>query len=157
MIGVYAILNLVDGKMYVGGGVHVPSRFGTHLGQLRKGISHNRYLQRAWDLCGEDNFSFLLLEECTRATLKEREQYWLDNIQGKYNISPSSKDGTFSEEHRANIAASRVGKPRTEETKRKLSESLKGRKVTFTEEHRKHLSEATKRSWANRKKVEDGL
>jgi group I intron endonuclease len=146
MIGVYAILNLSDGKMYIGSGVHVPSRFGTHLGTLRKGTNHNRYLQEAWDKDGEGNFSFLLLEECSLGQQREREQYWLDNVVDKYNISPSSKDGTFAEEHKRRIAQSKVGVPRSEETKRKLSEKLRGRRVTFSEEHRKHLSEARRRN-----------
>lgn len=145
MIGVYAIINLSNWRMYIGSGVHIPSRFGTHLGTLRKGQNHNRYLQEAWDKEGEGNFCFTLLEECSRETLREREQYWLDNVEDKYNISPSSQDGTYAEEHKRRIAQSRVGIPRTEETKRKLSESLKGRKREFSEEHRRNLSEAGKR------------
>ena len=46
------------------------------------------------------------------------------------------------------------GKHRSEETRRQMSESLKGR--TFTEEWRKNISDAARRRWALRKQKMNG-
>lgn len=61
-----------------------------------------------------------------------------------------------------NIAASKRGKPRSEDTKRKLSEALKGKPATKSAEsrrgrrlsktHRENLSKATKRWWDERRR-----
>lgn len=51
----------------------------------------------------------------------------------------------LSQEHKNALIQSRVGYKASEETKRKMSNSLKGKqKSPFSEEHRKKLSESTK-------------
>ena len=47
---------------------------------------------------------------------------------------------TFTDEHKANIAAARTGKHHTEETKRKISETRKGN--VYSDEYKKLLSAA---------------
>jgi|SRR5271157_1192907 len=89
-------------------------------------------------------------------------------------LSESRKGMIFSEEHRLNLSLSHIGKPnhhkgvnRTEETKRKISESLKGIRLglrlreevkekirntlkgtKLTEEHKKKISEGVRLSAA---------
>jgi len=64
MIGIYGILNKINGKMYVGQSVNINSRFIRHRYHLNKGVHINVHLQRAWDKYGLDAFEFKVLAEC---------------------------------------------------------------------------------------------
>jgi hypothetical protein len=70
------------------------------------------------------------------------------------NLDIMSQKRIFSEEHRANIGASRQGKPRSEETRAKLSAALLGKKrAPFSEEHKAKIAAArigTKRPYKPR-------
>ena len=82
--GVYLIRNKIDGRVYVGSGVHLRRRFSEHKTKLNHGGSDNPYLQRAWDKHGSDGFEFLVLEQVSGVVkLVEREQYWM----GYYNAT----------------------------------------------------------------------
>lgn len=48
------------------------------MGLLRHNRHYNKHLQSAWNKYGEDNFDFIVLEECTKETRFVREQYYLD-------------------------------------------------------------------------------
>jgi NUMOD3 motif len=57
------------------------------------------------------------------------EQFVLDTWKPEYNIQPiatTSAGRILSEEHKANITASRIGKNHSEETKARIAASLKG-------------------------------
>jgi hypothetical protein len=57
-----------------------------------------------------------------------------------------------SPEHLAKIQAAKIGRPRSAETKQKLSEALKGRKQPArSPEYRKNISEHKKRWWAEQR------
>lgn len=56
--GVYQILCLPTGKVYVGSAVDLYGRWRDHRRYLRQGIHHNKYLQAAWDKYGEESFEF---------------------------------------------------------------------------------------------------
>jgi group I intron endonuclease len=47
--GVYWILNLVNGKVYIGSSVDVENRLQNHKKDLIAGKHRNPYLQRAWN------------------------------------------------------------------------------------------------------------
>lgn len=121
--GAYQWRNLENGKVYVGGAYRdFEARRKTHLGKLRKGKHHNRHFQRAWDAYGESCFVWEILERCPpdRPTVLECEQRWIDakdacNPEVGYNISRSVTNPTVSH---------------TEETRKKMSASKKGRKLT---------------------------
>jgi group I intron endonuclease len=147
---VYAILNVVDGTMYVGSTIHYKKRMTDHSINLRLNRHANVHLQAAYNHYGQSNFLFLVLEECKEKDLREREQYWIDRIPHKYNIVLNARGGApmgrvVSEETREKISASQKGKPRkkhTAEAKRKVSEAMKGRE--FTPEWRAKISEGRK-------------
>lgn len=110
--GVYAIRNIVNGKMYIGSTVNPFSkRFGCHRKRLRKGIHHSQHLQAAWNKYGEQNFSFEIIEIAEPELCREREGYYmalyktLDPKYG-YNVEIVNTNGITNA---------------SEETKKKLS------------------------------------
>jgi group I intron endonuclease len=62
--GVYKILNLVNQKCYIGSSFDTSERWKDRLSGLRKSIHINRYLQRAFNTHGENNFKFEVIEYC---------------------------------------------------------------------------------------------
>lgn len=67
--GVYCIENLVNGKKYVGQSVNVQKRFIEHKYELRRNCHGNQRLQNSWNLHGEENFTFYILEKCDESEL----------------------------------------------------------------------------------------
>lgn len=55
--GVYALVNKVNGKMYVGSAASsFASRMQQHCTKARRGVHNSRHFQRAWDKYGPKNF-----------------------------------------------------------------------------------------------------
>ncbi len=116
--GVYQIRCTVDGHFYVGGAyADFQRRWKDHRDNLRKGTHGNRHLQSAWNLHGEDNFEFEVMERCPPDDVLEREQAWINaNFDGSrvcYNICP--------------VAQSRLGVPHSDETIQRLRDWNTGR------------------------------
>lgn len=111
--GVYKITNIINGKYYIGSSMYIKGRWNEHIRCLKNQTHDNRYLQRAWNKYGRENFSFEILE-CIlvrdKDLLNEREQAYLDDIfqhQDRADISYNM----------CSIANSHVGVPQTEESK----------------------------------------
>lgn len=85
--GIYKIVNVSNGKFYVGSSKDIASRWKAHITSLKAGIHHSRYLQASWNLYGSDSFEINVLEYCDEARLLEREQYYIDSLMPQYNIS----------------------------------------------------------------------
>jgi group I intron endonuclease len=83
MIGIYRILNKINGNCYYGSSNNVEKRWLRHKNELNKGKHINIILQRAWDKYGDDNFIFELVESCDETLLLEVEQKYLD-LKPKY-------------------------------------------------------------------------
>lgn len=133
--GIYKILNLQDGKFYIGSAVDLDSRFYKHKFDLYNNNHHNSYLQRAFNLYGAAIFEFGVLEYCERKNLIEREQHYIDNLKPEYNSNP--------------IAASRLGTTHNEKTKVLMSIKAKGRPgpnlgKKFSDAHRAAMSKSRK-------------
>ncbi len=174
--GIYQIVNVRNGKCYVGSAQNIKGRWTDHLSYLRRQI-HTSKLRRAWDKYGEDNFQFLVLEHCSLSDLTVREQYWidaLDSFKTGYNSRPRAENNLgapgpnkgkkFSAEARSKMSASHKGHPGfwtgksrgspLPETRKKLSVALMGRSPTMvgkthSVETRKKMSEARKRYLAS--------
>lgn len=158
--GIYKIVCKIDSKVYIGRSVDIEKRWKEHKVGLRGRRHSNSHLQRAWDLYGECNFSFEIVEECAVDKTPEREAHW----QSHYGIGDSSRcynllieDGTGSfrihEETKRKMSESSKGRPKTEEHRRNISRttaehaaihggSRKG--MAVSEEHRKRISETLK-------------
>lgn len=118
MMGVYAIKNNLDGKIYIGSSVDILNRFKRHKYELIRGEHNNKYLQCAWNKYGGDNFSFELLEPVRdKNKLRERETYYIKlydctNKKCGYNLLNDSNIGlgvSASAEIRKKISAACKG------------------------------------------------
>lgn len=117
--GIYAIVNNVNGKIYVGSALQTfRIRWRTHKRHLVRNIHDNRHLQRAWYKYGRNSFIFIILEICPKikSICEIRETHYISlynsaNEDYGYNIC---KFGTSS-----------LGVKRSEETRKKLSEISK--------------------------------
>lgn len=139
--GIYRILNKINGRIYVGSSVVLEKRKSCHWSKLKSGKHDNKYLQSDWRKCGEEAFFYEILEYVEEHLLIEREQYWLDKYWDEqkqcYNIRKIADRNVgvvFSDEVKKKLSLSHIGKvsPRknkklSEETKHKISQSLKGR------------------------------
>lgn len=124
--GIYQILNIINGKRYIGSAVNFDRRWKEHRKLLRKNKHHSRHLQSAWNKYGEDSFKFLPVLTCTKELLLIIEQRAIDLFHPEYNINPT--------------AGSCLGVKRTDEAKAKMSEAKRG--IEFSPDHRAKLAEA---------------
>lgn len=89
--GIYKITNLKDQKIYIGQSVDIKTRWSNHI-KASLGIDSIAH-SKVHDAMAEEgiwNFTFELLEECSRDKLNEREKYYIDfyksNLYG-YNLT----------------------------------------------------------------------
>lgn len=149
MIGIYAIRNIKNDKRYIGQSIHVNKRFTEHRRELDKGIHFNSHLQSSWNLYGSDNFVFEVLQECDACQLNDCETFWkLHFDPNTYNLGNTGNVNTTSLETREKTSRTineqmkqmtkeerkrkfghqkNVGKPKSDETKLKISNTLSGR------------------------------
>lgn len=129
MSGIYKIINLINGKIYVGSAVNFKNRFKLHLTRLKNNKHHSPILQNSWNKHGEVNFNFEIIEECDKLKLIEREQYYIDELKPFYNIckiAGSSLGRVVSDETKEKLRKASTGRKHSDETKEKLSNSHKG-------------------------------
>lgn len=134
--GVYVIEHIATGRRYVGSAVDLVKRWKEHRRQLMQGRHHSRFLQRAWDKCGPEAFSFRVALLCDRVNLLFYEQALIDFYRPEYNSAPTAGSQLgfkMSDEAKAKMsqAAKRTrnftGHQHSEETKRQISASRKGK------------------------------
>lgn len=139
--GIYMITNKTNKMVYIGQTMQrFQKRYWHHKWRLNDGSHDNQHLQNAWNLYGADAFEFTVVE-----VVENYDNSGLDNLEIKYikyykergccyNISDggcgirgvertSEWKRKIGEKNRINM----LGKKHTEETKRKMSESRKGK------------------------------
>lgn len=79
--GIYALRCVPTGKVYVGSAAVWLARIRDHKRQLRCKKHVNKYLQNVWNKYGSENFVGELLEACSCTDLREREQWWINQLQ----------------------------------------------------------------------------
>ena len=138
-IGIYEIVNNVNGMRYVGSSNWIENRWRDHRRKLRNNKHANKHLQNAYNKYGIENFDFAIVMENKQEQLLIREEeriasYQWDNL---YNISivPGSP---------------MKGKNHTEEIKKLLSEKLSGKNhpqygKSPTKEHRDKIGKANRK------------
>lgn len=175
---IYKILNVENGKFYVGSTVNMYKRTYGHRHRLRKNNHHCKHLQAAWNFYGEKSFVFTVVEEVPCAgDLHDAENRWLQEHFGKeycYNASKYADTPMLGSEHsdetrkkisqkvQAALARGAGGKyERSPETVKKLSESLIGnscaRGYRRTERECQAISERMKGNslWLGKKHSEE--
>lgn len=161
--GIYEIVNLTNGKRYVGSAVDIKQRWRCHRSDLKLNKHHSRALQRAWEKYGAGIFDFRVIELCAPAELFKREQWHLDFGLPEYNCSPSAgtclgvkRDEAFreklrkaktgkplSEAHRAAIGRSLLGLKRSKDAIEKTAAAKRGKKTgPLADQHKRKIGAA---------------
>ncbi len=126
-IGIYFIKNKSTDKHYIGSSVNIERRIYQHLYLLKIGKCHSPKLQNSFNRHGEESFEFGILEICDLVRLKEREKFWIDNLNsvwGGYNCSNDTECST-----RGRIAT-KEQRAKMSEVQKRLSQSPERRKIS---------------------------
>lgn len=137
MAGVIYKITSPNNKIYIGCTINFKRRLSEY---RRLSIKGQTKLYNSLVKYGFDNHMFEIVEECSECILHEREIYWIKHfkcIEEGLNIRLGNRTGALMES-----------------TKQKISEALKGRKVTweskgpkgykYTEEQKQKLSQGLK-------------
>lgn len=88
---VYKIINIKNGKYYIGSTNNIIDRMNRHFRDLKNGRHHSVHLQRAYDIYGVNSFIFQILCVCEEDKRLSIEQEYLDKIDFSsgmcYNVS----------------------------------------------------------------------
>lgn len=107
--GIYEIICNVTNVHYVGKSKNIYQRWRSHLEDLRGNKHHSIYLQRAWNKYGEKKFEFKIIELVIPSKLKKRENFYLKNNVGKFNMMLSSGGVLFhSDESRKKMTKGQI-------------------------------------------------
>lgn len=133
--GIYMWTNKLTNDIYIGQSVNISKRFKNYFNLSYLKTKDSLRISRALIKYGFSNFSVTILEYCKVTDLLSREQEYFDKLKPEYNI--------------LKIAGSSFNHKHSEETKAKISKSLKGVYVkeksllfgrTATEETKKLMS-----------------
>lgn len=154
--GIYIIDSFETEKLYIGSAINLSKRtWGGHYRALERNKHANIHLQNHANKYGLKDLAFYIVDTCEKEELVDFEQWFLDNIDKEiqFNISLAAdaplRGRKRSEESKRKQSETRKGKPRSEETRRKISESNKGKEGSnrgkkWTEETKRKMSEAKK-------------
>lgn len=93
---IYSIINLKNGKQYIGSTSNYSRRKNRHLYMLKSNKHHSLSLQASWNKSSEEYYKFIVLEELDELTdMYIREQYYMDlyksyNNKYGYNMSKNA-------------------------------------------------------------------
>jgi group I intron endonuclease len=110
--GIYMITNKLTNDIYIGQSIDISNRFKNYFNLSYIKSKDSLRISRALIKYGYSNFSVTILEYCDKSELLIREQYYFDKLNPQYNI--------------LKIAGSSQNSKHAEETKAKISKSLKG-------------------------------
>lgn len=109
--GIYEIINLANGKSYVGSTVNLDKRYTEHFGALSKNKHTNSKLQNSYNKYGKNNFIFEVLLYCDKDELLEYEDYFIREFKPELNLQSGAVrrigDWKPSDESRIKMSESR--------------------------------------------------
>ncbi len=125
--GIYC-LTFPNGKFYIGSSCVIKKRTRIHECELESGRHKNGRLQKAYNKYKLMEKKTLLV--CSRDELKFYEQLIIDGLKPPLNISRNAYRPEMTPEVCAKIAEAARGRLVSDETRRKMSQSRKGRKLS---------------------------
>ena len=81
--GIYKITNTITGDLYIGSSKNIEKRWASHKSPSVHKQRPNSKLYKAMASYGLDNFTFEIIEKTDN--LKEREQYYIEQLKPSYN------------------------------------------------------------------------
>lgn len=141
MACIYKATNIINGKIYIGRTIDFDRRVREHKNHAKKdgGNFHKDILK-----FGFDSFVFEVIEECSVEELDSKEIYYINKFKTEfgeeylYNICKGGLGGCTHDICGKNNPM--YGKHMSEETKKRISEKMRG--VKKSDETRKRMSEA---------------
>lgn len=98
MIGIYKITNNINGRIYIGQSVNISQRWKDHRTKINSSYEYNTPLKRAFRKYGINNFTFEIIETCSKDELDEKEQYYIEFYNSLtpngYNIQKGGKNAS---------------------------------------------------------------
>lgn len=158
MIGIYCIENKVNHKRYIGKSNDIQERWRHHVWELNTKRHPNKHLLSAWDKYGKNAFEFYVLEETDMSMIDDCEVKWIkffnshkhgynmtDGGEGQLGRCLTEKEKQYLSEINKGALNPNYGKPKSKETKRKMSESAKAReRSALSQKHKQAISRALK-------------
>lgn len=137
MIGIYKIINKVNGKIYIGQSIDIKERWKQHFYKAynEKELGYNSAIHQAFRKYGYENFSFEVIELCEKEELDAKETYWIKTLNTLvptgYNILPG---GQFNKTSTRQLFCSKCGKEISRDNKSGLCRSCVQVKVSIIKE-----------------------
>ncbi len=147
IIWIYSITNLCNGKIYVWQSIHIFKRWEYY--KYSKSSKDNTPILYAIRKYWLDNFKFLIIEECSKEELNEKECFYIKEYRSTvkevwYNLSIWGRKTTWiykpSKKTLKKRSIALRWKKRSEEKKKKMSEAQNGRIIS--DEHKMKLRES---------------
>jgi group I intron endonuclease len=113
--GIYSIVNTGTNQLYIGSAKRLSNRKSQHLWSLRNHRHTNEHLQNSYNLYGESLFEFKTMIICSEEDLLLYEQLCISGLSPYYNICPT--------------AGNALGRKHREDTKKKIGDANRGRKL----------------------------
>ena len=137
--GIYGILNIENGKVYIGQSNNIKGRWSCHKSELRGGYHINKHLQSAWNKYGEGKFKFIVITEAPPTDLNDLECYWIKSCcSGRrrfgYNKNMGGQGVSLTEERKETIVYKtgkdhwHWGRKLSDETKARIGNAHRGMK-----------------------------
>lgn len=143
--GIYKIESVIKpNRIYIGSAINIQNRWRSHLFHLRKDKHPNIKLQRHFNKHGEEDLTFSILLECNKDELIKYEQQFIDSYNPWFNVCRKAgsnlgiKWSLEARERYKEVCKKRH--PISEETRRRMSDSLKGENHPLYGKH--HSEEA---------------
>lgn len=96
LCGIYCIENTINNKKYIGLSRDIRRRWNEHKSDLRNGCHANIYLQREWNIYGNECFRFNILELCSPYEICDKERHYISEYhtlshENGYNLTPGGE------------------------------------------------------------------
>ena len=133
MRGIYEGRNIFTDDAYFGQSVNMGRRIKRHIRALKNNKHDNDFLQRARNKYGKSAFvcsPIEIVEDLTIDLTPIEKKYW-NSTTNKYNIADPEKPLFLSPESRKKLSNSLLGHKVSEETKQKISMANKGHKYAL--------------------------